>query len=73
MHYYKRLLPEQIVHLREGAEVIAVIPLVPKSPTKDEIVAYKTVTKALNNILLDSCEGLRMEERKEELEMIHHA
>ena len=70
MHHYKRLLPEQIFRLREGAEIIAVIPPASKSSTNDKTAAHKTITKAIDSILFNSCEDLTFAEQKYQLEVI---
>ena len=70
MQYYKRLLPSQLVRLREGTEIIVVLPPLPKKATLLEAQDYKAITKDINAVILDSCQGLQGEERQKHLDSI---
>ena len=48
MHYYKIILPSQLVRLREGDEIVLVIPPLPKAAKNAEITANRTITKAMD-------------------------
>ena len=69
MHYYKRLLPPQLVRLREGADILLVLLPLPKDASQSEKLDYKAITKDINVVLLDSCHG---SDQKQQLEQLLH-
>ena len=67
MHYYKRLLPSQLAHLREGADIIVVLRVLPKKAKEAERIVYNAITNDINSILLDSCPGVSRADYKLQL------
>ena len=57
MHYYKRLLPSQIVRLREGADIVLVLWPLPKSAFEVERYEHDAISKDINTVLDDLIPG----------------
>ena len=70
MHYYKRILPQQLVRLWEGADLIVVIRPLNQSAAEVERKEHNAIAKDINTVLLSSCQGLQREERDSQLKTI---
>jgi len=70
MHYYKRLLPSQIVRLHKGAEVAVVIRPLPKSSSDNERSVHAAISKDVNAVVLDSCIGVHNADQIAQLQTI---